>query len=709
MKKLIYIVLLCLLPSLAAAANHFVSPSGAGASDCALVTTSCTVAQINAHALEAGDVVIIKSESTYTTMLTIASASGAGITVRGSVAGDGNWGDGTKTTVVSKPLFNGDVIPNPVAITNTSISSLTVKDIQVVGTDAFDGSFNYNHNVFYGFSGLVLWGFDANGRAQTGTSKRPDGGVRLDNAGVSVTGVVEVKNCTITGYGPATLPTAGVTDSGCLYIFINAGETSPTSLLIHDNTIGEANGDAFIFEGFKGTSWENSVRIYNNTFYNGGENNIDMKGTEYAYVYNNTFSRNYGWGGSSGSTRTEGLILVHDPDSFHSGPVFIYENFFNGNKHNSNGDYGPGVWVAHSLVQNVRVYNNYFLDTYPAIWVTGGTDGTEIYGNIIRQSTNPTTIANEANIYSAGIYVHGGLGVVSGVKIYNNSLYVGATNIVGGIRLHALSTTDIRIKNNAVHMMGTNNYSLYIDSACAVQPTSGGAGNIDYNIYFNGTDTERVWNRTAGANTYGTNDQSADPEFVDPGNSDFTLTDVDSPGVDEAFDLGGVDYDLGWSPATSLPPVAVTTLNRDTYGWDIGAYVFTPAAAPPPVISGVGIDTDGVTITITFNVAVDKGAGYSDDDFNVDVVGGDSDIAVVYVSGDGGAEWVYTIQATILATNTVNLDFDGALGGGDGDDIEEIGNADLVDIADVYVSNGSQVGASSAGVTITGTGNVTIE
>lgn len=80
--------------------------------------------------------------------------------------------------------------------------------------------------------------------------------------------------------------------------------------------------------------------------------------------------------------------------------------------------------------------------------------------------------------------------------------------------------------------------------------------------------------------------EEADPGFTDESNDDYTL---DGTNVDDATDLSGcfnvtvqgVQYNMCYDDAldptntdfTTIPPT-VSTLKRDTYGWDRGAYVY---------------------------------------------------------------------------------------------------------------------------------------
>jgi len=390
----------------------------------------------------------------------------------------------------------------------------------------------------------------------------------------------------MTGFGPATNPDyTDVHDSACLQLYIAVGQTSPTSVKIHDNTIGETQADALIINGFKG-SLSQKLEIYDNVIFDGGENNIDMKSSEYFYIYNNTFSRNWEWGGSSGDDRTEGLILVHDDGGTGGGPGYVYNNFFNGNHDTDDGEYGPGVWVAYDSTDNIHIYNNYFLDCYPAVLVTQGADNAKIYNNLIVGSTNPTRVfyGDSVDDFGNGIYV-GGANALN-TLIYNNTIYIGATNLHKGINLNSLSgsPSSTIVKNNAIQMTATNGYSLYINTDNAESAT-----NINYNLYYNGNDTERVYNRGTPVNTFGANDVNDNPDFTTPG-SDFTLQ-AGSPCIDVGANLG-VDYDDGWNPATDLPPLTVTIIDQDSRGvtpfWEIGAYVY---------------DSDPVKITITPDAA----------------------------------------------------------------------------------------------------------
>lgn len=639
LKKLI--IIFCLLFALDAnAAIYYVKNGGNDSLDGTSAELAwATITKINTVAFSSGDVINLRAGDTWAdARLTLAGVNSAasGIIVQGADF------DGKTIAANGKPILNGDAVATPIKISNANLSALTVKNISVVGTAA---SFvaPWGQCVFYGFSGLTIDGLDGNGRAQTGTSVRPDGFLMLDNYGMTpVGGAVEIKNCTMSGYGYAALPTTAYdTDSQCIYYYIKSGQTSPTSVKIHDNTLSNTQADMIHINGFKGSSVQ-KLEIYNNTMSNGAENNIDLKSCTYFDIYQNTFSRNWGYGGSSGATRVESLIIIHDVAATGSSYGTIRDNYFNSNHHDTNGDYGPGVIISYTGTNNISVYRNYFKDCFPAVWVTNGADYTNVYRNVIWQDVNPTLVYGTApGTYGCGIFLHG-TSAIAGAEVLNNSIY--SKYMSRGIYFYSVATTDTVVKNNAIQTLTTDSYQLYIHSNCAAQSTS----LINYNTYYNSADTERVYNRGVAATTFGANDKSEDPGFAGETIGDLS-TIVSSSIVNDGVSLPrpeiGLKSDSVWTPSILIN----TCAGVDNGGIDRGAYEFyeqvTPPPDPdPPTTDGVssGSTEWGTSVTCTQTVGSGENRLLF---FTVAAQGADVTIGTPTVDGSSTGVVALTLQA----------------------------------------------------------------
>jgi len=221
----------------------------------------------------------------------------------------------------------------------------------------------------------------------------------------------------------------------------------------------------------------------------------------------------------------------------------------------------------------VYIYNNtFYKSAETAIFINGIYDFLDISNNIIYDAANAATPGDDPP-GSTGTY-------------FDYSIVCKTT----------ANCTNITFKNNVIQstkrgvggdefswQIGSNLYSL---SEFEASPPSGvtASGSID--------DT---------------------PDLTDPAGDDFSIATVDpvSPCIDVGANLGG-DYDEGWNPTTSMPPVTVTTIDQDMRGstpfWEIGAYVYDsdpvtddPITITPGAPGNLTITPDaGGAITITY-------------------------------------------------------------------------------------------------------------
>jgi len=712
MKKLLYILFFVLITSYSWGATYYLSLGGNDSDGSSWANAYNHLADLNnAITWGDGDIVNIRPGDKFedVTAITLDYAgqnlSGMTITIQGLEAGSGK-------------TFVGDGYPviNDQLLVIESGLSLVLKDFKI-DSQEFTNTL-YINGVSQGkWRGKIYVSNVAN---VTIDNVDGDGSVDWVNAWSSAiyinnaSGNVEVKNCDLLYWGGgsglwAGSPTVTGTGADLDALTINVMSNGASTLSIHDNNITGSDSDCLKFEKLN----PSSVLVYDNTLWNCGENSVDMKGSNNISFYRNTVGRDVSFVGAGGSSTGEGLnsgqslIQVLSATSVLGGcdNVEIYHNLIGptdlvGIRIVANDDFEPN--------NNIRIHHNYFLADDRAsgpltehIFVKTYSENVKIYDNIFD------------GLQEGGTFYHSYYAVAPAnpTVIYNNTFYSGTNETTAQDKIYG-DQTAARVllfggancgggtwKNNIFYVNDITDKIFFTDASCT--PT------MSNNIFFNANAGDDTIIQYAGEDTYEENELAAwnaargggalfeNPDMVAPATNDFTL-DAASPAIDAAVDLGGVDYDLGWSPATSLPPVAVTTLNRDTYGWDIGAYVYLPAAAPP-TISGVLVDANGTKVTITFSAEVTQGSGFDGTEFNLDISGGATDITMTYVSGDTGAAHIYTAGQTILASDVVNLDCDT-----DADALENGAGADLEDINDVSVSNSSAVGASSAGVTITG-------
>ena len=103
-----------------------------------------------------------------------------------------------------------------------------------------------------------------------------------------------------------------------------------------------------------------------------------------------------------------------------------------------------------------------------------------------------------------------------------------------------------------------------------------------------------------------------------------------------------------------------------------------------PLMISATIAADGDTLTLVFNEAVQQGGSYADAHIDVDASTAGNNVGVTYVSGDGTITHIYPLDSTIVAAETVNLDFDGT-----GNSLEDLSGNDLAAIVSKTVVNNS--------------------
>lgn len=281
----------------------------------------------------------------------------------------------------------------------------------------------------------------------------------------------------------------------------------------------------------------------------------------------------------------------------------------------SNGDQEISINAAHENVTGVSIHDNQLLNTS----TIGGGDGealeltgcsttsspgcpspdsanthpvsANVYGNYCATSVNDCFglfVTQNAALYNNLIVSPGTYGIhatsgVNGDLFYNNDIYA-PTN--SGITIDDTgSTVTVALRNNIVS--NAPGHCLWLGN--------GSLGTEDYNICYN-----------SGANagfTAGAHDKTNNPLWVNgtPGSpNDFKLQ-SGSPAIDSGANLGA-PYNMALDPSSSSIPLS--SLDQNTVGaaWEIGAYVYVPAAvapvAAPTIAAGSGAgNSSSVLIT----------------------------------------------------------------------------------------------------------------
>jgi parallel beta helix pectate lyase-like protein len=260
----------------------------------------------------------------------------------------------------NKPIFDSEEIAEIIKISAPGITNLTIQNIELFGCGQDSKTIVYILDV----NGVSIDGIDGDGRG-SGSPKRPDGIIKIQDC----YGDIVIKNCNLHDWGPEQNPTKGVDDTLVFYIWTGRDEKSPRSIKIHDNIVYNINSDAVQIGNFQGLP-QNTCDIYNNIFYNCGENAIDMKASTYVNIYQNTFYRdNFGLGGTGGPGP---LLIIHTSRSFpgvECDEVSIYENKFLGN---NDGTHTLGGIFFTTANQDIHIYANVFENVSPAIWTAFG-------------------------------------------------------------------------------------------------------------------------------------------------------------------------------------------------------------------------------------------------------------------------------------------------------------------------------------------------
>jgi len=599
MKKLLSIILMLLLASPVFGATYYVDKTTGSDSDSGLTEALAweTIAKVNdfaeATGFSDGDIIQFKRGETWTSDEPI-GWDGAAIvwgTINGLTIQD--YGEGALPRLDSNTQ-------QAILISSDSVSNLTIKNIDVSGMDwTTQGNWVSDYNIrIHNVDGVTIDGVYCDGHTGAASYAYHEGCIGL----TSIDGNIEVKNCTIQNMYKDTFSNTRTAwtsnDSHGLLLWYEksgVGKESGT-VSIHDNDINHVYGDCIQLGGIRTTT-----NIYDNDFTYFGEQAIDAKSGRYHNIYRNSVSAK-AWGNSAGSAYYGATAFTGQPaadwDLISPQDYNYHDNYI----------YDTQIGFITSGTGH-KIHHNYFYD----IGCMGEFkhNDWEIYNNLLYLTKTIVTDDATQPVMASWAYWSAMTVMenVSNLRIYNNSIYISSANHQQGIFWNgSVGDSGNYVKNNIIQMTRDNAsvYPVYIVDS--YKPT------IDYNIYhgvhsnrvyYNGTtydDTEQAGWRTASS---GDHELFDNPDFTTPG-SDFTLQ-LGSPCIDVGATLGS-DYDDGWNPTTSLPPVTVTTIDQDLRGsgWEIGAYVYDSDARSaltitPDAGGALTITPDaGGAITITY-------------------------------------------------------------------------------------------------------------
>ncbi len=394
-----------------------------------------------------------------------------------------------------KPHFDGDKIM-PISI-DGGIHNLTIRNINISGQDWTTQ--NATNILLKNIDGVIIDGIEGNGHKGSNGKNLNDNGcypIRL----LRCSGYIEIKNCKLNNWGPNNMPVHNV---GEVYAF-EIDSTSTGTFKVHHNVVHDINADAIQVRMFQGVKGE----IYNNKFYNCGENAVDLKSSDNIDVYNNDFYREthfkgHGgiggnhWhlinilasteaGGSDSDNNTIRGNYLHDSDDSAIKLGYLTKDYYNDNNkiHSNWIENTRGIYFGNSAV-NLKIYDNIILNSSEyAIREENGNKGTEIYNN----------------------------------TIYNDHQH----NLQYAICLNVSNQTVI--KNNVIFLDDPDAYGLYLKN--------GSFSEISCNYWYNALNNLRMnirntiyystdmdkWKELTAAS-----EQFNDPKFKDPQNLDFSF------------------------------------------------------------------------------------------------------------------------------------------------------------------------------------------
>ena len=357
--------------------------------------------------------------------------------------------------------------------------------------------------------------------------------------------------------------------------------------------------------------------VYNNTVTStktdAQNDGIKMISSSYINIYRNTISD---WSHA-------GIDCLNTKDDIPDGDthdISIYNNYFDLPNRGYGRAFAAETWNA-GRTYNIYIYRNYIKDMRTRSQIAS-VSYVYVYDNIFYNTQNccesssdtgcseiaadPKCFADTYWKTGQHLSVETSYGNTSYIYIYNNTFYKSseaalAVSNAGG------NVDNLHISNNIFNEgsilsdpgddpPGSTNawdktIQAYVDKAKYSYSNISFTNNI---VYTSGRSTDIYWGGTAytvdgfnKAYAWASNNQQADPKFINPAKGNFALQDT-SPAIDsgstlqDTFALKGSgstlnSYNLAWDPNSLLPPNSVKTLDQDNLGngWEIGAYIFS--------------------------------------------------------------------------------------------------------------------------------------
>ena len=473
MKKLLVIICFLVCASWVEGATYYIKNGGNDALDGLSDANAWeTIGKISATSFSNGDIIQLKRGSVFSDD-TLELITGNNITIQDYDTG-------------AKPFINGDVVM-PIWIHPAStISNLTIKNIDISGQDwqlTKDNNLQIN-NV----SGVTIDGVIGDGHYGGNTSEGKTAIYISDDCN----GDIVVTNCTLYNWGPTNILTGEIDLMGIVIEEQTAGTYTIANNTIHDIA---ADGVHLVDATVTGV-------VSGNTIYNCGENGIDVKGSSNVTIISNEFYREVAFTGGGGSgSGTNPHVNVHNGYT----NSISYDCVVDGNYFHD----GDASGVVTGSSTRLIVKNNRFENIKSSVFCGNPVNSLTIANNVI---VNPVYRLTDTSYDSSGIYVNNG---GTNVLVVNNTII---NNTGTGLQPFTIACMigAMIIKNNIVYQ----NYNS--ETAYAFwRVNCGAAPTINNNYWYNPANNVRTrYNST----TYSLADEAA-------WKASYTQDDFDTPDI----------------------------------------------------------------------------------------------------------------------------------------------------------------------------------